>query len=153
MNEIDTLQLQRLWMSQDPLAYPERWPSHNPAQIRVIRAIEQGDPMNIITFGNGTGKTHVLISIWSAIMFGTANPLFSSGIYKEWPWPKTARLCAPESLLGDREALQRIIGKLFPAGKYTQDKQRKTYYSQGETSTGWSWDVMTYNQMPSQEAG
>jgi len=133
----------------DPLLFCK----FNPAQKRAIDIIGKGSPINIITFGNGTGKTHLLISLWSAIMFGTKNGNFNGSIYKDWKYPKTARLCAPESLLDDNGAIQRLMKKLFPAGKYNQQKNRRAYYSSGSTSTGWTWDVMTYNQDVEQAAG
>jgi hypothetical protein len=139
----------------DPLVYARTKPSHNLAQVRAIQAVERGDPMTICTFGNGAGKTHVLISMWSAIMFGTKNPLFQKGVFKEWPkgWPKTCRLCAPESLLGDRDVVQSLMLKLFPKGKWTQQKNHKNIYCSGQTTNGWSWDVMTYDQQALQAAG
>lgn len=142
-------------MQLDPLAYPKSWPSHNPAQVRAVKEVQRGDPMTIMTFGNGTGKTHLLVSMWSALMFGTKNPLFSQGVFKEWPkkWPKSARLCAPESLLGDEDVFQGLIRKLFPKGQYKQSKNHKNFYCSGMTNTGWSWDVMTYDQDAQQAAG
>lgn len=144
-----------LRMQADPLAYPKTWPSHNPAQIRAIDVVKRGDPMNILTFGNGTGKTHLLISLWSAIMFGTKNKLFQDGIFTKWPkrWPKSARLCAPESLLGDEDVMQGLIAKLFPKGQYRQSKNHKNFKCSGYTNTGWTWDVMTYDQDAQQAAG
>lgn len=142
-------------MCADPLAYPKTWPSHNLAQIRGIETIQRGDPMNILTFGNGTGKTHLLISIWSALMFGTKNPLFQKGVFKQWPknWPKSARLNAPESLLGDEDVMQGLMTKLFPKGKFHQSKNHKNFKCSGYTNTGWTWDVMTYDQDSQQAAG
>lgn len=142
-------------MMADPLAYAKTSPSHNVAQVRAINAVAKGDPINIFTFGNGTGKTHLLMSIWSAIMFGTKNKLFQQGIFTNWPkaWPKTARLCAPESLLGDVDVIQILMRKLFPVGAYKQQKNHKTFYGSGQTNTGWSWDVMTYDQDAQQAAG
>lgn len=139
----------------DPLNYPMKWPSHNPAQVRAIDAVGRGDPMNILTFGNGTGKTHALVSMWSALMFGTKNPLFSKGIFAKWPkgWPKRARLNAPGKLLGDNDVLQLLMHKLFPRGTWTQGKEHKGYYCQGRTATGWTWDVMSYDQDTLQAAG
>ena len=142
-------------MLLDPLAYAKTSPSHNIAQVRGIKAVSAGDPINIFTFGNGTGKTHLLMSLWSAIMFGTKNRLFQDGIFKQWPkgWPKTARLCAPESLLGDTDVIQILMRKLFPSNAYHQQKNHKTFYGSGQTNTGWSWDVMTYDQDAQQAAG
>lgn len=139
----------------DPLAYARTRPSHNPAQVRAIKAIERGDPMTVCTFGNGTGKTHLLISCWSAIMFGTKNPLFQNGIFKEWPrgWPKSARICAPSELLGDGDVIQKLMLKLFPRRKWEQGKNHKAIHCQGRTTTGWDWDVLTYDQAVLQAAG
>lgn len=139
----------------DPINYlkKNKGESFNPAQRKAITIISKGDPVNILTFGNGTGKTFTLMAIWSAIMFGTKNPLFQNGIYKEWKYPKNARLCAPEGVLGDDGPIQEGINKLFPKGKYEQYKNRKNYFSSGVTETGWKWDVMTYDQMSLQAAG
>lgn len=152
--EAALLELKRRMLA-DPLAYPKAWPSHNPAQIRAIEAVSKGDPMTIMTFGNGTGKTHLLVSMWSALMFGTKNKLFQNGVFVNWPkaWPKSVRLSAPESLLGDDDVFQGLMRKLFPKGAYQQNKNHKNFYSSGRTNTGWSWDVMTYDQDPQQAAG
>jgi len=136
-------------MMVDPVLFMK----FNNAQMRAIKVIEKGSPLNIITFGNGTGKTHLMISLWSVIMFGTKHKALQGGIFKNWKYPKSARLCGPESILDDNGIIQRLMKRIFPVGMYNQQKNRRAYYSSGSTVTGWTWDVMTYNQDPEQASG
>lgn len=135
---------------------PIRFKLFNPAQIRAIRALRETDlAVLCIIMGNGSGKTYGLTAILSAIMFGTNNPLFASiPIIRNWPYPKSARICAPPTLLEDRGPIQEGIKQLFPEGQYAQSRGvGKGYYSHGETNTGWDWDIMSYNQSAREAAG
>jgi hypothetical protein len=147
--EPDIEKIIMLKYKQDPLMFYR----FNKAQLKAIECVKEGEPINILTFGNGTGKTFILVAIWSAIMFGTENPVFQGGIFSNWRFPKSARLCAPEPLLSDNGVIQRLMAQLFPEGKYEQLKNKKQYYSFGRTTTGWTWDVMTYDQEATQAVG
>lgn len=140
----------------DPVAYT----LYNPAQVRAIKALEKVNPRGITVIvcpmGNGTGKTHVNFgAIPAALFFGTANPLFAHPVYQGgWPFPKEARFCSNISMLGDTGAIQRVMREQWPAGRWTQRKgMGKPYFSEGRTDTGWTWDVMTYDQDVQQQAG
>jgi len=136
----------------DPLKYT----TLNPAQLKMVRSLNRpGVKIVVCPMGNGTGKTFGLAAIASAIFFGTANPIFANQeIYSNWPYPKAVRFCMPTKLAEDGSAFQKALKALFPRGRYTQKKgSGKGYYSQGATDTGFTWDVMTYNQDPKEAAG
>ncbi len=143
---------------EDPVAYT----LFNPAQIRAIDALNEdsvydGVTIIISTMGNGTGKTFVHYgAILGAIFFGTANPLFATKIYQEWPFPKSARLMGPSDLFDDKGPIQKAIKECWPADRYTQKRGRgRDFYAAGECdeASGWDWDVRTYNQQGLQLAG
>jgi len=135
----------------DPLAYI----SFNPAQIRFIQRVGEKDVIIALAdMGNGIGKTFGLVSIWSALMFGTSNPLFSAPIFKSFPHPRDARFCGPAKVVEDGGPLQKAIKATFPWGRYNQRKSMgKGFYCIGSTDAGWTWDVMTYNQSREEYSG
>lgn len=124
----------------------------NPGQVRFFGLIK--DPCPTITIaeflkGNGSGGSWALVKAWSAIMFGTAHPLFQGAPFgKEWPFPhRSARLVTTSEALKDTGPIQFAMRMLFPVGRWSQTRGAgKQYYSEGKTDTGWTWDCMTYNQ-------
>lgn len=129
----------------DPLAYT----LFNPAQLRIIKAVDPqaGEILVVVVvMGNGTGKTFGLGAIWAAIMFGTANPLFAH--LQDWPFAKELRVVSTTAALEDKGPIQIAMSMMFPAGRWSQGRGvGKGYYSQGKAGQ-FSWDVMTYNQNP-----
>lgn len=132
----------------DPVA---AW-AYNPGQTRFLHEIVDPCPtITIVEFlkGNGSGGSWALVAAWSAIMFGTASPLFQRAPFgARWPFKKrSARLVTTTESLKDTGPIQTAMRLLFPVGRWTQSRGTgKQYYSEGRTDTGWTWDVMTYNQ-------
>lgn len=152
LSESDYLAAGHYYAKADPVDFI----AYNPAQERFFAALS--DPtadIIILDMGNGSGKTFGLGAGVSAIMFGTDNPsLATAKIGSRWPHAKSARFCAPTKVLEDRGPWQKALERQFPVGKYTQRRgQGMGYYSQGETTTGWDWDVMSYNQSPREAVG
>ena len=142
-------------MSADPLDYIH-W---HRGQRKLISAVRNPIPQSLTIVEylkpNGVGGTLCTMGCWSAIMFGTANPLFQGLPFgRNWPFLRRARLLSTKEALKDSGPVQEAILRVFPAGQYRQDRGAGTaYYSQGITSTGWQWDVMTYDQSVLQVAG
>lgn len=142
-------------IENDPLDFSQV----NPAQARFIDAIRHPVPntLNVVLFlkGNGLGGTWATVMAWSAIIFGTENPRFDGAPFgAAWPFMKSARLVSTVECLSDKGAIQRGIRELFPVAQWKQSRGAgKPYFSEGETDTGWDWDVKTYDQTPQQAAG
>ena len=142
-------------MESDPLDFC----TFNPAQHRLFDAIRIPRPHALTVIylrkGNGTGGTFGTVAAWSALMFGTENPHFQGSPWGvEWPFRKSARIVSQGDLLGDKGPIQAAMRELFPVAQYKQTRGvGKPYYSEGETDTGWDWDVKTYDQTPQQCAG
>src|SRR5258706_7802975 len=142
-------------MAQDPIESFK----YNNAQVRFFDAI--GNPKTgtltivLMLKGNRAGGSWGLITAWSAIMFGTSHRLLKgSPLGEHWPFVKSARLAAPMGSLGDKGPIQTAIASLFPFNRYSQGRgSGKGYYSQGSADTGWSWDMLTYDQATLQAAG
>ena len=125
---------------------------YNPGQLRFFGDIK--DPCETITIveflkGNGSGGSWALVAAWSAIMFGTRSPHFKGKPFgKKWPFKKrSARLVTTALSLTDTGPIQTAMKLLFPVGRWTQNRGAgKPYYSEGKTDTGWTWDILTYNQ-------
>lgn len=135
---------------EDPLAYA----LFNPAQLRVIRAVRLGPGITVVVsvMGNGTGKSFSMVAVAAGIMFATANPLFSREPFgpARWPFVKDIRFVSTTAAVQDTGPLQKAMKVLYPAepaDAWSQTRgSGKGYYSQGWTKTGFTWDVMTYNQ-------
>ncbi len=132
---------------------------YNVAQQRLFDAV-RNPPLNTITLvillkGNRAGGSYGLVSIWSAIMFGTRHRLFQGSPFgDEWPFRKATRLLSPIASLEDKGPLQTAMKELFPRGRFEQSKgSGHGYYSQGSTDTKWSFGMQTYDQTALQSAG
>ena len=131
----------------------------NVAQKRFYSAIANPKPesLTVVLFlkGNRAGGSWGLLTAWSAIMFGTAHPLFQRSPFgRLWPFRRSARLAAPIGSLGDKGPIQTAITRLFPPGRYEMSKgMGHGYFSQGSADTGWDFDMVTYDQDPLQVAG
>ncbi len=122
----------------------------------MVRSLGRpGAKIIVCPMGNGTGKTYGMVAMASAIMFATSNPIFAGRPYGDrWPYPKALRFCMPTKLAQDNSAFQKALGSLFPRGRYLQRKSGgHGYFTSGVTDTGFTWDVMTYNQDPREAAG
>ena len=134
----------------DRIAYSR----YNPAQRRAIAALDDPDmAVLVVDMGNGSGKTFVVSgAMLGAIMFGSNNPLFkNSPFVQNWTYPKELRIVSTTEAVKDRGPIQMAMRYQWPEGRWTQKRGTgKGYYSEGRTDTGWNWDVMTYNQHPSE---
>ena len=133
---------------------------YNIAQQRLVAAVRDPNPTSLTIVlmlkGNRAGGSFGLVSIWSAIMFGTRHQLFRGSPFGEaWPFRRQARIVAPIASLEDKGPIQSAIRTLFPYGRFCQSKgSGHGYYSQGEApSVRWSWTALTYDQDPQQHAG
>ena len=131
------------------------WPESRLADIHYDPPSK--DSITLIPFlkPNGLGGSYSMVSIWSALMFGTAHPRLRGYPFgDQFPWVKSARLVAPVASLADEGPIQKAMKELFPAGLWHQSKGTgKSYYCEGRTETGWTWEFITSDQPVLQAAG
>lgn len=111
-----------------------------------INAVGSGD--NFITLysaANGVGKTATCVNILAHLFWNTGeNQYFNSKLFKDFPYLKRGRVVsAPTSI--DKNIIPEMKD-WFPVGRYKTSKGNKKFESQWTTDTGWSFDVMTYEQ-------
>ena len=104
--------------------------------------------------GNGAGKTFGIAATLGAFCF----PDIAAGCFKRSPFidfkgPKRARIISTPAELQDIGSLQTSIAELWPKGRYFSDKGGKGFQSRYFTDTGWTVDLMSYEQDISEFAG
>jgi len=104
-----------------------------------------------ISAANGVGKTALEANIVANLAFPGNNPWFHGGVWDKWPYRKNGRIVTESALVE-----KNIVNELkfwLPEGHYTASKAGKHYESSWKTDTGFSWDIMTYDQDPKQFEG
>lgn len=117
-----------------------------------INAFGSDDYFICINFAaNGVGKTAMASNILANLMFPTQNQWFRAKMFHDFPYLKRGRIITDAALVE-----KNVVNELkfwFPQGKFTTSKGGKHFESQWKTSTGWNFDVMTYDQDPKQFEG
>lgn len=94
---------------------------------------------------NGVGKTATCANILAHLFWPTGeNKYFQGNLFKNFPHLKRGRIVSAPTNIE-----KNIIPELkdwFPLGKYKTGKGNKKFESIWKTSTGWTFDVMTYEQ-------
>lgn len=73
--------------------------------------------------------------------------------FKDWKFPKRARIYSGPAELESIGSLQTAIARLFPKGHYEAVKGRYSYPSVFHTDTGWILDLFSYERDASEAAG
>lgn len=121
----------------------------NGAQQKAIEVVGKNEHFIVVlSFANGVGKTADVMAILAAIFWGAPTCAFDYPLYHSVPvdWPKTFRIVTESELVDDSGPIQTEIKNWWPKGRYTQVKDRKSYNHFIATDTGWSGEVMTYEQ-------
>ena len=114
---------------------------------QFIAMVGRGETfISLMSAGNAVGKTTVAVNILGNLCFHTQNEWFEYPLYEHFPYPKLARIVSDPATI--KEKIVPEIEKWFPMGKYTASKEGKPYYSKFVTNTGWTLDIMTYEQRP-----
>ena len=137
----------------------EKYRFYEPSGVaeEFIKAFKSGD--NFILFlsaANGVGKTALASNILAHLMYGGSdNSYFKGGLFDKWPYLKRGRIITDSSLVD-----KNVVNELkfwFPNDdqnpRYTTNKGGKHFESIWKTDTGWSFDLMTYQQDPSEFEG
>lgn len=102
-----------------------------------------------LTAANGIGKTFGVVNMLANLMWPCNNPWFQGKLFKEWPYPKYIRIVSTPTAITD--TIVPTMKAVFPEGLFNMDryemtKKGKQYESHFTTDTGWSGDLMTYEQ-------
>lgn len=106
----------------------------------------------ILSAANGIGKTTALVNIAANIIFGPQNRFFNQPLFKDWPFPKRLRFVSEPSQVKESGPFPTEVGKWWPKGKYTVNKDGQ-HYASIYRSGDWILEVMTYEQAPKQHEG
>lgn len=111
-----------------------------------INAFADGDNFIILySAANGVGKTCTLVNLLAHLFWNTGeNPYFNGKLFKDFPYSKRGRIVSTPT-----NVEKNIIPEMkqwFPKGKYKTGKGNKKFESIWKTSTGWEFDIMTYEQ-------
>ena len=98
----------------------------------------------LLSAANGVGKTAAGANILAHLMFPVGNPWFNHPLFTNFPYLKRGRIVSDPTTV--QSTTLRELKYWFPAGKYTTSKRGKNYEYSWTTSTGWEFDVMTYDQ-------
>lgn len=135
----------------------ERWRFYEPSLMseKFINAV--ADPQNFVTLysaANGIGKSVTGANLLANIIFGGDNPYFQQPLFKNWPFPKRARIVTDPTNI--QKNIVPTLQFWFPhqdLHRYSAIKADKHYLSEWRTDTGWEFDIMSYAQAPSEFEG
>jgi len=102
---------------------------------------------------NKLGKTTMVVNILRNIFWEPDLEYFDYPAFHDWPYKnvdgeiiKHGRIiCTAENAKEDGP-IDTEIKKWWPEGRYTRIKDGKGYYSKYKTDTGWSFDILTFEQ-------
>lgn len=100
--------------------------------------------ISLFSAANGVGKTATGVNILANMFWPGNNPHFTGEIFEKFPYLKKGRIVS-----GHTNIKENLIPEMkfwFPRKKYETKKAGKQFESQWETDTGFSFDVMTYDQ-------
>jgi phage terminase large subunit-like protein len=134
---------------------PLRFFKPNNAQKRFISAIAEPEA-RIIVFAsaNWVGKTAAAIASLGALIWPeqAEDECFNNPTFKNWQFPKLARIVSTPKELEIVGSVQTEIKKWWPTGQYKSDKMGKTYPCQF-SANGWLIDLLTYDMSIDQFEG
>jgi len=100
--------------------------------------------ISLFSAGNGVGKTALMCNLVANICFGPQNKYFDYPLFQKFPFLRQGRIIADTTTITEKIIPE--LKKWLPAGKYETFKKGKPYESHWEMVTGFSFDLMTYEQ-------
>lgn len=105
---------------------------------------------------NGIGKSLGMVNLLANLIWPVGNKWFQQDLLSNWPFPKKIRIVSDPTVV--RGSIIPMMKQFFPKGrydakKYTTTKDGKSYESHWETDTGWTIQIMTYEQEPAEFEG
>lgn len=133
----------------------ERWRFYEPSvkaeeyinKVAMKHPDGQQNFMTLFSAANGIGKSATSANIVANILWPSDNPFFQHDLFQNWPFPKSGRIASEPTNIE-----KNIIPSLkfwFPhedLGRYKTRKNNKNYESVWTTDTGFTFDVMSYEQ-------
>ena len=98
----------------------------------------------LFSAANGVGKTYVGANILANLFWPCGNKFFQGGLFDKWPYPKRVRIITDPTTI--HSTIIPTLKEVFPAGRYTSEKKGKNYEYMWQTDTGWTVEIMTYDQ-------
>lgn len=100
---------------------------------------------SLISAANGVGKTTVEINIMAHLFWPCGNEYFQQKLFTDFPYDiKKCRIVSDPTTI--RETIIPAMHDWFPKGRYKTKKMGKNYDYHWKTDSGWTIDVMTYDQ-------
>jgi len=110
-----------------------------------VNAVFGGDYfISLYSAANGVGKTCLGANMLANLIWPEGNGFFQQELMRNWTFPKKIRIVTEPTTVTST-----IIPELynwFPAGRFKAEKHGKNYECHWETDTGWTIDIMTYDQ-------
>lgn len=101
--------------------------------------------INLLIAANGIGKTAGMANIIANMMFKQKNTAwFDYPLFNKFPYIKTGRIISDPTTIA--QTIIPELHKWFPKGKYTTNKEGKNYEYKWKTTTGFEFDLMSYEQ-------
>lgn len=113
-----------------------------------IRMVGSGKHfVNLFVAGNGVGKTCLAVNTLAHIVFGkSGNKYFDYPLFNKFPYPRRGRIISDPTTI--QSTFIPELKKWLPPGRYKTNKKSKNYEYSWVTDTGFSWDILSYEQDP-----
>lgn len=102
--------------------------------------------ISLYSAANGVGKTCLAVNMLANLIWPTDNAFFGHELIKKWPFPKRIRIVSDPTAIS--KTIIPELKRWFPKGRYKTDKEGKHYEAKWVTDTGWTIDIMSYDQDP-----
>jgi phage terminase large subunit-like protein len=129
-----------LWLKPDYRRFEP-----NGAQERAIIPMSQGARVELVTFGNRSGKTTFAVNLISNIIRPGSNRYYDYKAIRELGRTKFIRVASDLDNLRETGAIQMELKKWLPPG-WRSSKDREVYDSIYEYSDGWRIQLMSYEK-------
>jgi len=113
------------------------------------KAMSGNYKVSLLEAANGIGKTVGTINMFANLFWPVHNQYFQQPLMLDWPFPKQGRIISYANTI--TETIIPAMKQWFPKGryninKYETTKDGKRYEAHWETDTGWTFNLMTYDQ-------
>jgi len=103
----------------------------------------------LISAANGVGKTTAGSNIIANICYGPQSQYFKHPLFEKFPYPKQGRIISdPRTVEQTIAGGQKELELWMPKGRYVTTKAGRNFDANWVTDTGFSFDVMTFEQDP-----
>lgn len=107
--------------------------------------------VNVLSTGNGVGKTIIAVNIVGNLIWGSQNDWFNNPTFKDFPRPSRGRIVSTHKNI--KESIIPKLHEWFPKARYITRKEKQEYEAHWLTDTHSEFDIMTYDTDPEQFEG